>query len=150
MNKSTLEKIGYSVNVVGLTLLLLWIGIFKFTAAEAKAIEALVANSFLVNWMYGIMSLQQVSNFIGGFEIITALLILGQYGNRKVGLVGGVLSTLIFLTTLSFLLTTPGTWRTIEGVLVTDFFILKDVLALGISLQVIAKSRDVSQQTVSE
>lgn len=144
MNKSSLERTGYMVSVAGLSLVLLWIGIFKFTAAEAKAIEELVANSFLMSWMYRIMSLQQVSNVIGAFEIGTALLILIQFVNRKIGLVGGVLSTLIFLTTLSFLLTTPGTWRTIEGVLVTDFFILKDVMALGISVQVIARNRFVS------
>lgn len=141
MTKTLLEKAGYGINVAGLALILIWIGIFKFTTAEAKAIEELVANSFLMNWMYHIMTLQQVSNFIGAFEIATALLILGQFVNKKLGLIGGILSAVIFATTLSFLLTTPGTWRTIEGVLITDFFILKDVMALGISAQVIARNR---------
>ena len=43
---------------------------------------------------------------------------------RKIAFIG---STIIFCVTLSFLFTTPGKWRIIEGVPITDFFILKDI-----------------------
>jgi len=41
-----------------------------------------------------------------------------------------------FLTTLGYLLTTPGIWKVVDGIPVTDFFILKDLLFLGFGLRI--------------
>lgn len=134
------SKFGYGLSVIGVALVLLWIGIFKFTHAEANAIKGLVEHSFLMSWMLNIASLQGVSNFIGVFEIVTGLLLVGSFWNKNLGKIGGLLSILIFLTTISFLFTTPGVWRSVEGVPITDFFILKDLTLLGVSLQVLDRS----------
>lgn len=140
MKKINFESLGFNVSVVGLALILLWIGIFKFTPTEAKAIEPLVANSFLMSWLYKIMSVQGVSNLIGTVEIITAGCLLLHFLWKKAGTLGGILSTMTFLATLSFLFTTPGIFKTVDGAPVTEFFILKDVMALGISLMVLGRS----------
>lgn len=140
MKNLDFEKLGYRISVFGVAIVLLWIGIFKFTTTEAKAIEPLVSNSFLMSWLYKILSLQGVSNLIGGVEIITAICLVLHFVWRKVGIVGGILSTMIFLATLSFLFTTPNVFNTVDGVPITEFFILKDVMALGISLMVWGKS----------
>jgi len=134
------SKFGYGLSVIGVALVLIWIGIFKFTYAEANAIKGLVEHSFLMSWMLNIASLQGVSNFIGVFEIGTGLLLISSFWNKNLGKIGGVLSILIFLTTISFLFTTPGVWRSVEGVPITDFFILKDLTLLGVSLQVLDRS----------
>lgn len=140
MKNINFEKIGYRIAVWGVALVLLWIGIFKFTPTEAKAIEPLVNNSFLMSWLYKILSLQGVSNLIGAVEIITALCLLLHFVWKKAGIIGGVLSALTFLATISFLFTTPNVFSTIDGVPITEFFILKDVMALGISIMVLGKS----------
>lgn len=140
MKKFNFQSIGYSISVMGVAIVLLWIGIFKFTATEAKAIESLVKNSFLMNWLYKVTSVQGVSDLIGSIEIIAAILLLLSFFWKKAGVPGGVLSAIIFLITLSFLFTTPGVFNTVEGVPVTEFFILKDLMALGISLMVIGKT----------
>lgn len=140
MKNLDFEKLGYRISVFGVAIVLLWIGIFKFTTTEAKAIEPLVSNSFLMSWLYKILSLQGVSNLIGGVEIITAICLVLHFVWRKVGIVGGILSTMTFLATLSFLFTTPNVFNTVDGVPITEFFILKDVMALGISLMVWGKS----------
>jgi len=44
---------------------------------------------------------------------------------------------LIFLTTLSYLVTTPGIWKIVDGVPVTDFFILKDLMFLEFGLMIL-------------
>jgi len=49
---------------------LLWIGIYKFTPTEAKLIEPLVKNHFLMGWLYQVFSIQTVSNLVGSAEII--------------------------------------------------------------------------------
>lgn len=140
MKKINYQSLGYTVSVLGLAMLLLWIGIFKFTPTEAKAIEPLVVNSFLMSWLYKIASVQGVSIIIGSIEIITAVCLLLHFFVKKAGIVGGMLSGLTFLATLSFLFTTPGVFKTVDGVPITEFFVLKDVLALGISLMVLGRS----------
>ncbi len=140
MRKINLQSIGYFVGVFGVALVLTWIGIFKFTETEAKAIEPLVRNSFLMSWLYGITSVQNVSNIIGGVEIITAVCLLLHFVWKKAGILGGILSAATFLVTLTFLFTTPGTFKIVDGVPITEFFILKDVMALGISLMVLGNS----------
>jgi uncharacterized membrane protein YkgB len=140
MKKVNLEAIGYVLCVVGLAMVLLWIGLFKFTPTEATAIQPLVANSFLMSWLYSVASVQGVSYIIGTVEIVTAICLLLHFFVRKAGIVGGVFSVLTFLATLSFLFTTPGVFKTVDGFPVTEFFILKDLMALGISLMVLGRS----------
>ena len=51
-----LQMIGMHVARYGLVIVLLWIGGMKFTAYEAEGIQPLVANSPLMGWVYGVMS----------------------------------------------------------------------------------------------
>ncbi|AWG25484.1 hypothetical protein FK004_09665 [Flavobacterium kingsejongi] len=131
------KQLGSEIGVCGVVLILLWIGIFKFTPVEAHAIQRLVEYSPLMSWMYKVGSVQAVSNVIGIFEIITAFLLAISPFSKKIAFMGGLLGTVIFLTTLTFLLSTPGVFRIVDNVPVTDFFILKDIMALGICLQVL-------------
>lgn len=141
-----LSKAGYPVAVIGLAIVLMWIGIFKFTPTEAKGIKGLVENSPLMSWMYQAFSLQMVSNIIGAFEILCALLLMASFKWPKAGLVGGAMGVITFLATLSFLLTTPGINVTIDGVWIPDQFILKDLMALGICLMVVGRSYEGKQE----
>jgi len=140
MKKTQLQSIGYTISVAGVIIILLWIGIFKFTPTEAKGIEPLVRNSFLMSWLYAITSVQGVSNIIGTVEIITAVCLLLHFFWQKAGVIGGILSIITFLITLSFMFTTPGSWKIVDNIPTTQFFILKDLMALGISVMVLGKS----------
>jgi reactive chlorine resistance protein C len=137
MNENKTSKTGFYLALYGTVIVLAWIGIFKFTPTEAKAIKPLVENSPLMSWLYLIGNVQQVSNFIGIFEIITAALLATFPFNKKLSLVGGVLNTVIFLSTLSFMFTTPNSFNVIDGILLPDAFILKDLAFLGVGLMVI-------------
>lgn len=130
-NTLVLYRIGYYTILYGTALILFWIGVFKFTQAEANAIKPLLTHHFLFSWLYHLFSVQGVSNLIGIVEIIVGFsFILGTrfVCFRKIAFIG---STIIFCVTLSFLFTTPGKWRIIEGVPITDFFILKDIALLA-------------------
>jgi len=140
MKKVGYQSLGYTLAVLGVAIVLLWIGIFKFTPTEAKAIEGLVKNSFLVSWLYKITTVQGVSNIIGSIEIVASVCLMLHLLWKKAGVLGGILSVITFLVTLSFLFTTPGVFSIVDGVPVTEFFILKDVMALGISVMVLGKS----------
>ena len=58
----------------------------------------------------------------------------------KYGWVKNMVSLMIigtFILTLSFLITTPSIWRTVDVIIVTDFSILKDLLLLGIAIMLL-------------
>jgi uncharacterized membrane protein YkgB len=137
-----LNQIAYKIGVSGTIIILIWVGLFKFTAVEAEAIKGLVENHFAMGWMYKIMSVQTVSNIIGIFEVVTAIGLIFSFFNKKIGMYAGLASAIIFVTTLSFLVTTPGVFKMVEGFPVTDFFILKDIPYLAISVMVYAKSKE--------
>jgi reactive chlorine resistance protein C len=93
----------------GLVFLLVVIGSMKFFAFEAKGIQPLVAHSPFLSWMYQILSVQWASNFFGFFEITTGILIALRRFSPRASAIGSLAGIVIFLTTLSFLFTTPGT-----------------------------------------
>lgn len=135
------EKTGYFIGVVGTSLVLIWIGLFKFTPTEAEAIKPLVEHHFLMRWMYSVFSVQGVSNVIGILEILVGVGLVLSYTSKTIGKYAGIGATVIFLVTLSFLFTTPGVWKTVDGFPVTDFFIVKDLAFLGVALMVWGTSK---------
>ncbi|MGL4614090.1 MAG: DUF417 family protein [Shewanella sp.] len=129
--------VSYIFAVVGVSVLLFWLGVYKFTLTEAKLIEPLIVNHPLIGWVYNWISLQMVSNIIGVVEIVVAISLIIGLKNRMVALVSGVTAIIIFLITLSFIITTPDTWKVSDGVLVTDFFLLKDWVFLAVAMMVV-------------
>jgi uncharacterized membrane protein YkgB len=110
----------------------------KFTAYEAKGIEPLVANSPLMGWVYKLMSVGGFSAFLGVVEIAIGLLIALRPFWPIGSALGSGLAVPTFLTTLSFLVTTPGWEKTLGGFpalsAMPGQFLLKDVVLLGASL----------------
>jgi len=131
---------GYYISLFGAALILLWIGIFKFTPTEAAAIKPLVENHFLTFFVYKIAGVQTVSNTIGVIEIIIALLLIFSVKFASLRKYAGIGMIMTFLVTLSYLFTTPGIWKIVDGIPVTDFFILKDVMLLGFGLMIFQKN----------
>lgn len=132
---------GYYISLFGAALILLWIGIFKFTPTEAAAIKPLVENHFLTFFVYKVMSVQAVSNLIGTIEIIIALVLIFSAKFAVLKKYAGIGMVATFLMTLSYLFTTPGMWKIVDGVPVTDFFILKDLMFLGFGLMLFQKNK---------
>lgn len=54
-----LKKIGFYVSYLSIFLILLWIGIFKFTPTEAEAIRPLLENHPFMSWMYSFFRQKQ-------------------------------------------------------------------------------------------
>jgi reactive chlorine resistance protein C len=73
--QSKLDAAGVSVSRYGLVVVLLLIGVLKFTPGEAAGIQPLVGHSPLMSWMYGLLSVQGVCDVIGVIELATAVLI---------------------------------------------------------------------------
>ncbi|HEX8201325.1 MAG TPA: DUF417 family protein [Isosphaeraceae bacterium] len=133
-----LRMIGTHVARYGLVIVLLWIGGMKFTAYEAEGIRPLVANSPLMGWVYRAMSVGGFSSLLGVVEIAVGLLIALRPVWPMGSAAGSGLAVGMFLTTLSFLITTPGWEPSLGGFpalsAMPGQFLLKDVVLLGVAL----------------
>jgi reactive chlorine resistance protein C len=127
------EVLGGHALCYGLVLVLLWIGGMKFTAYEAEGIRPFVENSPLFAWTYQVFGIQGMSNILGATEILVGLLIASRPWFARVSAVGSLLAVGMFLSTLSFLVTTPGTWTDVgfPAISVLGQFLIKDVALLA-------------------
>lgn len=91
-----------------LVLIYFWFGGMKFTAYEAKGLESFMGPSFVIGWMYDLFSPRGFSIFLGFLELAIGLLIAGRLLSPKLSVVGGLLSCGMFLTTISFMLSSEG------------------------------------------
>lgn len=140
-----LETAGGAILRYGLAAILLYFGVFKFHPVEAEAIRPLVANSPLMGWMYAVLSVQGVSTVIGIGEIIVAGLLLARPWSPRASAIGGAGAVVIFITTLSFLFTTPGAWAMIPGWPIpmpgaAGSFLIKDLFLLGAAVWITGES----------
>jgi uncharacterized membrane protein YkgB len=129
-----LESLGITLLRYSLVLILVYFGTFKFTMAEAQAIQPLVAESPLMSWLYRVLDVQGVSRLIGLAELAIATLILVRPWSPLWSAIGSLAAAGMFLITLSFLLTTPDLWQWVEGFPAPTegaAFLLKDVFLLG-------------------
>ena len=133
-----LTTIGTHVARYGLVVVLVWIGGMKFTAYEAEGIRPLVENSPLMAWAYRAVSVGGFSTLLGAVEIAVGLLIALRPAWPMGSAVGSGLAAGMFLTTLSFLVTTPGWEPSLGGFpalsAMPGQFLLKDVVLLGAAL----------------
>ena len=128
-----------------LVLVLLWIGGMKFTAVEAEAIEGLVANSPLMSWLYDLLSVRAVSALIGTAELFVAVLIAVRPLSAPLAAAGSALAVGMFLTTLSFMLSTPGVFDASLGgfpalSVLPGQFLVKDVVLLAVAIWSLAEA----------
>ncbi len=134
----TMQNIGANVLRYGLVIILLWVGSLKFTAYEAEGIQGFIANSPLMSWMLGIMSVQAISMLIGSVEIILAIMIAMRSFVPKISAFGSIGAIIMFLLTLTFVFTTPGVWQAGYGFPfpspMPGQFLAKDIILLGAAI----------------
>jgi uncharacterized membrane protein YkgB len=128
----------------GFVLVVGWIGAMKFTAYEAEGIQPLVTNSPLMSWVYQVLSVQAFSNLLGVVEIAIVTMVALRPLSASVSAIGAGLAAMMFLTTLSFLFSTPGWELSLGGFpalsVIPGQFLLKDVVLLGAAVWLLGDS----------
>ena len=148
---SQVEAVGRELPRYGLVVVVAWIGLMKFTAYEAEGIRPFVTNSPLMSWVYALMSVRGFSVVLGVVEVGIALLIAARPFSPRASVLGSALAVGMFLTTLSFLVTTPGVWEPSLGGFpalsaLPGQFLIKDLALLGISLWSLGEAWKASEQ----
>ena len=112
INSATkLEHLGAGIIRYGLVIILLWIGMLKFTAYEAEGVKPLVENSPFLSWAYSAMSVQGLAMALGIIEILLGILIASRPVSPKASAIGSIGAMILFLITLTFIFSTPGVWQ---------------------------------------
>ncbi len=144
------HSIGFLFSLLSSALILSWLGLFKFTQAEAEAIHPLIKHHPLASWLYDVFSIPTVSYAVGIIEIAIALLLLFSLWKPSLSHYAALGMMVVFATTLSFLFTTPGVWHVTGHVLITDFFIVKDLMFLGFGIMLLEFSHSIQKDNRNE
>ena len=122
----------------GLVLVIVWFALMKFTDFGAQGIHPLVAKSPLLGWMYSFLSVRLFAAALGSVELVVALLIALRPWSAKACAVGSAGAILMFLTTLSFLFSTPGWEPSLGGFPALSApagqFLIKDIVLFAVAL----------------
>src|SRR5436190_19652456 len=151
---SQVEAVGRELTRYGLVVVVGWIGLMKFTTYEAEGISPFVAHSPLMSWVYGFMSVRGFSAMLGVVEVTIALLIAARPFWPRASALGSALAVGMFLTTLSFLITTPGVWASSAGGFraLSAFpgqALIKDLALLGIALWSLGEAWHASERAAA-
>ena len=141
---STIDTIASVLGRYGLVIVIGWIGALKFANFEAHQIQPLVANSPFMGWVYHVFPVYPLSALLGVFEVTAAALLAVKPVAPKLSILGSVMAIVLFVSTTSFLFTTPGVAEPAGGgfpaISLLGEFLLKDIPLLGLSFWTLADS----------
>jgi uncharacterized membrane protein YkgB len=138
------RNLPFLITSMGMVVMLLWAGSFKMTRPGAEGIIPLVSNSPLIWWQFKLFGPYIGSDLIGLTEWFSAVLIIAGYFRPKAGILGGLIGVVIFFTTSTMIMTTPGAIISVPGIHGMRYmsnlglFLFKDVISLGVSFYLIS------------
>ena len=141
---SGLAAAGFSVMRCGLATTLVWVGALKFTDYEVENSEPLVTASPLTSRLREKLGARKLARLVGVGQITLGSLIAAKPFAPPASVAGSFGAVGMFLSTLSFLVTTPEAWREGPGGIpqlsVLGESLLKDTVLLGAALLTAAES----------
>jgi uncharacterized membrane protein YkgB len=138
------RNLPFLITSIGMIVMLLWAGAYKMTRPGAEGIIPLVSNSFLIWWHFKFFGPYIGSDLIGLTEWLSAVLIIAGYFRPKAGILGGLVRIVIFFTTSTMIMTTPGAIISVPGIhgmrymSFLGLFLFKDVISLGVSFYLVS------------
>ncbi len=140
---------GHLVSRYGLVVVLAWIGSGKYVKMESRV---LIEHSPMMSWIYDVFSVTTVARGLGTMEIVAALLIALRPVSPRACVAGSALAVVLFVGTISFLLTTPGVIAMhFAGLPVLSAlpgqFLLKDLVLIGVAVWSLGESWAAATQT---
>jgi len=128
-----------------LVVIFLWFGGMKFTAYEAEGIAPFIAHSPLMSWLHILFGIRGASYVIGVLELSTAAALIAGAINPVLSALGAAMSTITYLITITFFISTPGVAEPTAGGFpaisaAPGQFLLKDLVLLAASLCLLSAS----------
>jgi uncharacterized membrane protein YkgB len=96
------------------------------------------------------MSIRTFGRLLGSLELFTAALLALKPWFPKASVLGGLIASLFFVNTLSFMITTPGIGEASAGgfpvLSANGQFLMKDIALLGLSLWLLADAIEATRR----
>ncbi len=136
MTARRITVLGQTICRYGLVVVLAWIGVGKYVKMESRT---LIEHSPLMSWVYDIFDVTTVAYALGTTEIVAAILIALRPVSARAAAAGSAMAVVLFLGTLSFLVTTPGVVSAHAGPIpvlsgLPGQFLLKDLVLIGVAV----------------
>ena len=149
--ENPVATVGRFLVLYTLVTVIAWIGALKYTSYEAAAIQPLIAHSPIFSWLFSILSVRTFAAVLGSLEILAALLIAVRPLFPVLSVIGSAMGILLFLSTLSFLFTTPGVTQVSAGgfpvlSVLPGQFLLKDLVLVSASVWTLSDSLTAARQ----
>ena len=141
MENSKIEKLGYSLSVIGAACLIMLFGVQKFTISGAAGIKSMTEGHFVFSALYTYFTPRTVSIFLGISQMALGLLMIASLRISALGKVAGIGGIIIFGSSLLFLISYPDAWMIGAGFSQTVLFIVRDLPNLALSLRIWGDSR---------
>jgi uncharacterized membrane protein YkgB len=129
---------------LSIIVMLLWAGAFKLTAPGAEGIAPLVTHNPLISWLHKLLGTYGGSDFIGITEITAAILLIAGSFRPAVGMIGSLITIVMFFITSTMVITTPDSIVQVSEMGYMSFlglFLYKDLVCLGASFYLLSQFR---------
>lgn len=129
------QGMGVSIIRYGLALVLIWIGILKFTSYEAGGVEPLGQHSLFFSWLFPLIGANGFAALLGVIEITLGALICCRAFAPRLSAWGSIGAVITFCLTITLLFSTPGVIQEGYGFPfispMPGQFLIKDIVLLG-------------------
>jgi uncharacterized membrane protein YkgB len=109
------DDLDYHLVRAAFVIILLFFGYSKWFEYGAQLMTHFIGNSPLLSWMYPVFGFRGASRFLGISEWLTATLLFLGFWNKKLGVLGALGASVMFITTLSIIPFTPNGWAASAG-----------------------------------
>jgi uncharacterized membrane protein YkgB len=97
-----------------------------------------ITNGPLISWMYPVFGVRGATRFLGVSEWTTCLLLFLGFWNKRLGILGAMLSVATFISTVTIIPFMPDGWAESAGgfpaMQGNVAFLMKDVVLLAVSV----------------
>jgi uncharacterized membrane protein YkgB len=137
------EDLDYHFLRASMVLIFLLFGYQKWFEYEAQMLIPFISNSPFISWLYPVFGIRRASWFLGVSEwLFGALLFLG-FWDKRLGVLGALGSTIIYIMTVSIIPFMPNGWAASAGgfpaMAGNVAFLMKDVVLLSVSFDMLKK-----------
>jgi uncharacterized membrane protein YkgB len=113
-------------------------GYGKWFEYAAQLMVTYITHGPLIFWLYPLFGMRGESRFLGTSELITGTLFLAGFWNKKAGMIGALISTFTFISTVTIIPFMPGGWAASAGgfpAMTGEVpFLMKDIVLLAVSI----------------
>src|SRR5713101_2373861 len=131
------DDIDYHVVRASMVIIFLFFGYQKWFQYEAQALIPYINNGPLISWLYPVFGLRGATYFLGVAEWLFGGLLLSGFWNKKLGILGALVSCSAFVGTVTIIPFMPDGWAASAGGFpaMTEkvAFLMKDLVLFAVS-----------------